>query len=234
MQHCEVGQIVSLAKGNGTCFLVMGFDREATVYLYPLYRPLCYQFIDNTMKQLEFLNKTLSDEVEKLLQGKMLYDLKKVSLIDSSCLIEEENVFKNMYFYLSVDKDKIISFYLKNRMLYKSLPVLETDIDRILKNIKCAFQSKPLESIDGFVKYGIYSNNRSTIMFLGYNEYTKQVYFYNLHKGKTRSIDANISARKIKSLYYNGFFMKSENLQYVFENQDKIRALALQRGLRID
>ena len=238
MQHCKVGQIVRISRKADVYYLVMGFDENANVYLYPLYRPVSLDVLDKSKSIFDFLKESVLKEVEKLLQGKMVYNLVPFSLVDSSFLIEDDSVFKDMSYYMSVNKEKIISFYLKNRMLYPNiLPALETDIDAILRKIKSEFQSKPLENINGFVKYGIYANKRSTVMYLGYSTFSKQIYFYNLRSSYyecTKKIDANIAARRIKTVSLNAFFMKAEDFQYVYENPDKIRQLVLKKGLKID
>lgn len=238
MQHCEVGQIVGVSKAKSFYYLVMGFDANANVYLYPLYRPVSFDLLDRDIFIVDYLKDSLLNEAENLLQGKMVYNLVSYSLVDSSFLIEDDLVFKDMSYYMSVDKERVIAFYLKNRMCFPNiLPALETDIDVILRKIKSDFQSKPLENVNGFVKYGIYENKRSTVMYLGYSSYSKKLYFYNLrslHNRSTKTIDSNIASRKIRTVSVNSFFMKADDFQYVYENPAKIRNLALQKGLRIE
>lgn len=238
MQHCEVGQIVGVSKVKSFYYLVMGFDANANVYLYPLYRPVSFDLLDKNIFIADYLKDSLLNEAENLLQGKMVYNLVSYSLVDSSFLIEDDLVFKDMSYYMSVEKEMVIAFYLKNRMCYPNiLPALETDIDDILRKIKSEFQSKPLEDVKGFVKYGIYENKRATVMYLGYSSYSDQVYFYNLrssYNGSTKKIDSNIASRKIKAVSVSGFFMKADDFQYVYENPAKIRNLALKKGLRIE
>ena len=121
MQYCKVGQIVRISRKADVYYLVMGFDENANVYLYPLYRPVSLDVLDKSKSIFDFLKESVLKEVEKLLQGKMVYNLVPFSLVDSSFLIEDDSVFKDMSYYMSVNKEKIISFYLKNRSNIKLL-----------------------------------------------------------------------------------------------------------------
>ena len=93
MQYCKVGQIVRISRKADVYYLVMGFDENANVYLYPLYRPVSLDVLDKRKSIFDFLKESVLQEVEKLLQGKMVYNLVNYSQIDSCVLIAADSVF---------------------------------------------------------------------------------------------------------------------------------------------
>lgn len=229
MKKIEVGNIVEIQGADKTNYIVVGFDMRGVVYLYPAFVPV-RNIGYNSIETYNYNIECLMNQVEKILTTRMVYRLRDKELVQDNYIIDKEKVCKNFIKIKDIDKGVVITWYLRNKLYYPDLPVLQDDIEPILDNIQQEFLSEHLIDSD-FKRYGIYQDKSGfKILYLGYSTVTKMHYYIKL--SKLEASDYRLGTRKIKSVTY----LPSYNMNKIdtYKNKEELNSLILSRGVRID